>query len=66
MIYCVEVQETLCRIINVKAESEVEALAKVETEYKASNIVLDSGDFCDVRFETLEDDHYEEGDEVLD
>lgn len=41
----IEVIETLSRIIKVKAKTVEEAIEKVQGQYDAGEIVLDSGDF---------------------
>lgn len=54
--YQVEVAETLARIIEVSAESEAEAIEKVEQMYYDSAIVLDSNDMDgDAQFQIIED-----------
>ena len=45
MKYKVKVVETLSRIVEVEAENKDEAWDKVEAQWKASEIVLDDGDF---------------------
>jgi hypothetical protein len=45
MTYKVKIIETLSRIVEVEANSSDEAWDKVEAQWKASEIVLDSGDF---------------------
>lgn len=51
MIYEIEVIEILKRKVQVEGSSEMEALSKVEEKYVEEDIVLDSGDYCDTRFE---------------
>ena len=53
MKYIVEVTETLQRIIEIDAESNMEAESKVRRQYLNEDIVLDSADFIDVEFEVL-------------
>lgn len=45
MKYIVQVEEHLVRHVIIEANSENEAEAAVERLYRASNIVLDAGDF---------------------
>lgn len=47
MKYLIEVTETLQRTILVEAETNDEAIEKVESAYRSENIVLDSSDFID-------------------
>lgn len=44
--YYVSVTETLNRAVSVDAESEKEAVQKVQDAYNNSKIILDSDDFC--------------------
>lgn len=53
--YKILVEETLSRIVNVKARDEDEAWEKVNEQYKSGKIILDSSDFCDVTIQ-----HWEE------
>lgn len=46
-VYQIEVSETLCRIVEVKAESEEEAIDIVEQQYKNEEIVLDASDYVE-------------------
>jgi len=46
-IYSFEIRETLSRVVEIEAETEEEAIQKVEQEYKNEEIVLDSSDFDD-------------------
>lgn len=48
--YFVTVIETLKKRVEVNAESEDEAIDKVEEAYKKCDIVLDADDFTDVKF----------------
>lgn len=48
--FYVTVIETLKKRVIVNAESEEDALTKVETAYDNCNIVLDESDFTDVKF----------------
>lgn len=52
--YTVEIEETLSRQVVVYAESEQEAIAKVEEQYDKSEIVLDASDFVDKTFEVTD------------
>ena len=45
--YQIEICETLCRVVEVEAESTDEAISIVITKYRQSEIVLDSNDFLD-------------------
>lgn len=49
--YKVEIIETLCRIVSVKAESSEEAYQKVREAYRQEKIVLTPDDFQDVTIE---------------
>ena len=51
--YVVEVVERLVRSVCVSAESEADALEKVEALYNDSEIVLTADDFADVDFEVV-------------
>ena len=44
--YYVSVTETLNKVVSVDAESEKEALQKVQDAYNNSEIILDSDNFC--------------------
>lgn len=48
--YYVTVIETLKKKVEVNAESEEDALAKVEEAYNKCDIILDENDFTDVKF----------------
>ena len=50
--YTVIVQETLCRAIEVEAESENAAEQKVRDMYDREEIVLTADDYYDTVFET--------------
>jgi len=45
MEYSIKIEEKLSKIVNVKADSEDEAIALIEEMYDAERIVLDSSDF---------------------
>lgn len=51
MMYEIEVVEILKRKVEVEGNSETAALAKVEEMYICEDIVLDSSDYCDTRYE---------------
>ena len=51
MLYEIEVIEILKKKVEVEGDSEMEALSKVEEKYIDEDIVLDSSDYCDTRFE---------------
>ena len=48
--YYVTVIETLKKKVEVNAENEEEALAKVQEAYNKCDIILDENDFTDVKF----------------
>ena len=50
----IEVKEILTRTIEVKANTEDEALQIVRQNYNDEEIVLDSSDFVDVYFKKIE------------
>lgn len=51
----IEVKETLSRIIEVDANSEVEAFSKVQDLYNKEEIVLDADDYVETEFLKLEE-----------
>lgn len=51
----IEVKETLSRIIEIEANSNEEALVKIEDLYKNEEIVLDADDFVEAEFLKIED-----------
>lgn len=51
----VEVKETLSRIIEIQADSNEEALLRIEELYKKQEIVLDADDFVETEFLKIED-----------
>ena len=53
--YYVSVTETLNKVVSVDAESENEAVQKVQDAYNNSDIILDNDDFCGEKVE-IEDD----------
>lgn len=46
----IEVKETLSRVIEIEANSNDEALLKIEELYNQQEIVLDSTDFVETEF----------------
>lgn len=48
--YYITVIETLKKVAEVNAETEEEAMAKVEEAYNKCKIILDENDFTDVKF----------------
>lgn len=52
--YTVEITETLCKQIQVKACSMREAIAKVKDDYRKEKIVLDDRHFLDSEFEIID------------
>lgn len=50
MKYYITVIETLKKRVEVEADTEEDALARVEEEYNKCNIILDENDFTDVKF----------------
>ena len=53
--YKVEISETLSRIIEIKAESEKDALNKIKDLYNHEKIILDSNDYTDTKIELYKD-----------
>lgn len=53
--YYVSVTETLNRAVSVDAESEKEAVQKVQDAYNNSEIILYSDDFCGETIEAEDD-----------
>ena len=45
--FTIEIEETVCRVIKIKAECIESALIKIEGKYKTGEIVLDENDFLD-------------------
>lgn len=56
--YYVSVTETLNKVVSVDAESEKEAVQKVQDAYKNSEIVLDSDHFCGETVEAEDDQQF--------
>ena len=52
--YSVEIIETLSRMVSIKAENELEALAQVKHLYSNESIVLDSQDYVITEFKLAE------------
>jgi hypothetical protein len=52
----IEIQEFLSRIIEVEAETEVEAISKVRQMYRKEEIVLDSSDYVTTEIEVYENE----------
>jgi molybdopterin/thiamine biosynthesis adenylyltransferase len=50
MKYYITVIETLKKRVEVEADSEEDALARVEQAYNKCDIILDENDFTDVKF----------------
>lgn len=46
----IEIKETLSRVIEIEANSNEEALSKIEELYNQQEIVLDSTDFVETEF----------------
>ena len=51
--YNVEIIETLCRVVEVKAECIDDAIEQIDDQYREVNIVLDNTDFQDVRIDAI-------------
>ena len=56
--YYVSVTETLNKVVSVDAESEKEAVQKVQDAYDGCDIVLDSENFSCERIELGDDQEY--------
>lgn len=56
--YYVSVTETLNKVVSVDAESEEEAVQKVQDAYNNSEIILDSDHFCGETVETEFDQQF--------
>ena len=57
MVYEIEVIEILKRKVEVEGSSECDALSKVEEMYISEDIVLDSSDYSDTRYEVRDSWH---------
>jgi translation initiation factor IF-1 len=51
--YKIEIKEILARVVEVKAENLLDALSRVNEQYKKAEIVLDYNDFVEVEFEDI-------------
>ena len=56
--YYVSVTETLNKVVSVGAESEKEAVQKVQDAYSNSEIILDSDNFCGETVEAEDDQQF--------
>lgn len=56
MKFKIEITETLQRTIEVEASSQEQALKHIREQYASGEIVLDSNDYVDTRFDPLERD----------
>lgn len=56
--YYVSVTETLNKVVSVDAESEKEAVQKVQDAYNNSDIILDSDNFAGEQIEIEDDQQY--------
>lgn len=56
--YYVSVTEHLNKVVSVDAESENEAVQKVQDAYNNSEIILDSDDFCGETIEVEDDQQF--------
>ena len=56
--YYVSVTETLNKVVSVDAESEKEAVQKVQDAYNGCDIILDSENFSCERIELGDDQEY--------
>ena len=56
--YYVSVTEILNKVVSVDAESEEEAVQKVQDAYNNSEIILDSDNFCGEIVETEDDQEF--------
>jgi hypothetical protein len=54
-VYKVEIRETLAKIVAVVADDIDIAISTVKDLYRATDIVLDDGDFIDVEFSEYEE-----------
>jgi hypothetical protein len=54
--YTVEITETLCKSIVVKASSSESAISVAKMMYNAEDVVLDETDFNDVDFKVIDCD----------
>ena len=56
--YYVSVTETLNKVVSVDAESEKEAVQKVQDAYNNSEIILDSDNYCGKTVEVEDDQQF--------
>lgn len=56
--YYVSVTETLNKVVSVDAESEIEAVQKVQDAYDGCDIILDSDNFSGEKIEVEDNDQY--------
>ena len=56
--YYVSVTETLNKVVSVDAESEIEAVQKVQDAYDGCDIILDSENFAGEQIELDDDQEY--------
>lgn len=63
--YYVSVTETLNKVVSVDAESENEAVQKVQDAYDNSDIVLDSGNYAGEIIEIENDQDYWKGNDIF-
>ncbi len=49
-IFQIEIVETISNIVEVVAENEQEALLKVQEMYRNEEVILDSEDYIDTKF----------------
>ena len=54
--YEVEIKEELSRVIEIEAESYVEALEIAESKYKSGEIVLDESDYKGVKINPYDEE----------
>lgn len=52
-LFKIEVQELLCRVVEIEAESYNAALEIIQEKYKKCEIVLDYNDFAEVRYQDI-------------
>ena len=58
--YYVSVTETLNKVVSVDADSEKEAVQKVQDAYNNSEIILDSDNYCGKTVEVEDDQQFYE------
>ena len=52
-LFEIEVQELLCRVVEIEAESYITALEIIQEKYKKCEIVLDYNDFAEVHYQDI-------------